>query len=79
MVWSNVNKWVLGIWGVMVIGSLPFGIIGALVGYVWTGPECVKAALKCGRSPNWAFLCGGFFNLLGWFVYWCYLKYRGDI
>jgi hypothetical protein len=78
VIWKHVNKVVIGIWLLLGLCSLPLGIISMLVGYFWTGPECVKAALKYGRSPNWAFVCGGFFNLIGWFVYWCYLKYRGD-
>ena len=79
VIWIHVNTLVLIIWGILLICGLPFSIIGALIAYYWTGPECVKAALKAGRSPNWAFLCGGFFSFFGWGMYWVYLRFKGDL
>jgi len=73
VVYKNVHPLVIGIWFLYLLLDLPFSILGGIIGY-WSGKECVQAAVRLGRSPNWAFFFGGFFNLIGWFAYWVYLK-----
>ena len=80
-VWVNVNPIVIILFGAYAIYSIfdaPLMIIGCAIGYFWTGKWCVEMALKNNRSPNWAFFAGGFFNLIGYVIYWIYIKCVGE-
>jgi len=65
----------------MVVNPTPEKIIGLLIGmalgFIWFGPACAERAGEYNRNPNWAFVIGGVFLLIGYAAYWIYTKIVG--